>query len=182
MALFGQSVSGLLGVFFGYLLAVRRDRTGKAREEREAARQVLSIVRNDLEDLVGASREIYAKFQRSLESPALWTLNTSTWEALVARVPAIVDPEIVRRVSKAYWGFAILSRKLDLSLRFYWDVVARTEDNPELRGKLLKRFSTFSEKIVSQIERVEEGATEGLIRETNELIDDLSSYLATLGG
>ncbi len=177
----GQVGSGAIGVFFGYLLAVRRDRTKKVEEERETAQQVLSIIINDLEDLVGVSRDIHAKFRKNPETPSLWTLNIMTWEALVDRIPAIVDPEIVRRISRVYWGFAILARKLDVSVRSYWDIVMGTEDSPKLRGKLLKRFATLSEQITSQIElEDQEGVPTGLIRETNELIDHLSSYLKTL--
>ncbi len=178
---FGQIVIGAIGVLSGYLLAVKRDRTKKVEEERETARQVLSIIINDLEDLVGTSRDIHAKFLKNPETSSLWTLNIMTWEALVDRIPAIVDPEIVRRISMVYSGFAILARKLDVSVRFYWDIVVRTEGSPERRGKLLKRFATLSEQITSQIEHKDrEGVPTGLIRGTNELIDYLSSYLETL--
>jgi len=153
-----ELIATMIGVATGIPIALWLDRKIAARHRKEDAIKILTALKDEITHNIALLKQMQG------EPPSeviFYNLSLSTWEATSGRrLEAVENYELVRHISRIYYEFQHLSRKVDVQFHMHYSVLLAMSNYDKIRGSIvgpiIAHASTLEKESESLLAEIDE--------------------------
>jgi hypothetical protein len=158
-------IATMIGVATGIPIALWLDRKIAARHRKEDAIRVLAALKDEITHNIALLKQMRGELPSAV---IFYNLNLSTWEATSAsRLEAVENYELVRHISRIYYEFQHLSRKVDVQFHMHYSALLAMNNYDKIRASIVVPIIAHAATL--------EKESESLLAEIDEELSRLSN-------